>query len=234
MIQPVARRAAAASSRPPDIEPDVEAAAMPMPDADDRVVGPRRAGEVARWRILYDAMVKLQPGDLITYADMASMLALDLDAVGHKAMLHGAVRKAAEELLARHRMVFHLVRGRGYQVAKPGQVIEVARVHQTRAFAEIESGHAKIEAIDLSQVDSTTARLIEATGIAFARQAVMMRQLDVRQKRVETAVAALAITANTAADRADEATARVDATETELADLRSRIAELEAKQRNGD
>jgi uncharacterized HAD superfamily protein len=223
MTQPSTHRTVVPSS----LEPDTD------PDADARAVEPRRPGEVARWRILYDAMFKLKPGDLITYADMGDMLGLDIDVTAHKAMLHGALRKAVDELLARHRMVFHLVRGRGYQVARPGQVIEVARQHQARAFVEIESGHTKIEAIDTTQVDNTTARLIEATAIGFARQAVIMRQLDVRQNRLETAMAALAVTANTAVSRADETATRVDATEAELTELRKRIAELEAQQRSG-
>jgi hypothetical protein len=178
-------------------------------------------------------MFKLTPGDLITYVEMADLLGLDIEVAGHKAMLHGAIRKAVDELLARHRMVFHMVRGRGYQVARPVQVIEVARQHQARAVAEIESGHTKIEAVDRSEVDTTTARLIEATAMGFARQALMMRQLDVRQKRIETAMAALAETANSAVDRADETATRVDANEAELAELRKRIAELETQRNSG-
>lgn len=223
MTHPDAHRTALATS----LEPDTE------PDADARAVESRRSGETARWRVLYDAMFKLSPGDLITYAEMGGMLGLDIDVVVHKAMLHGAIRKAVDELLERHRMVFHLVRGQGYQVARPGQVIEVARQHQARAVAEIESGHTKIEAIDQTQVDVTTARLIEATAMGFARQAVMMRQFDVRQNRLETAMAALAVTANTAVSRADETATRVDATEAELAKLRNRIAELETERRSG-
>lgn len=203
------------------------------PDADVRAVEPRRSGELPRWRILYDVMIKLKPGDLITYVEMAGLLGLDIDVAGNKSMLHAALRKAVDELLERHRTVFHLVRGRGYQVARPGQVIEVARQHQARAVAEIESGHTKIEAVDRSQVDSTTARLIEATAMGFARQAAMMRQLDVRQKRVETAMAALAETAYTAVNRADETATRVDATEAEIGELRQRIAELEAQRGSG-
>ena len=225
MTQPGAYRTGPASGLTPDTDTE--------PDCDVRAVEPRRVGELARWRILYDAMIKLKPGDLITYPEMVALLDLDIEVAGHKAMLHGAIRKAVQELLARHRMVFHLVRGRGYQVARPGQVIEVARQHQARAVTEIESGHTKIEAIDLTQVDNATARLIEATAIGFARQAVMMRQLDVRQQRVETAMAALAVTAHTAVNRADEAAARVDATDAELAELRNRIAELEAQRSSG-
>jgi hypothetical protein len=46
-------------------------------------------------------------------------------------------------------------------------------------------------------------------------------------------MAALAVTANTAVSRADETATRVDATEAELAELRNRIAELEAQRSSG-
>jgi hypothetical protein len=216
----------------PDTDQAVSASS-PEPDTDGRAVEPRRSGELARWRLLYDVMFKLRPGDLITYVEMADLLGLDITVAGNKAMVHGALRKAADELLARHKMVFHLVRGRGYQVARPGQVIEVAREHQARAFAEIESGHTKIEAVDLSQVDTTTARLIEATAMGFSRQTAMMRQFDVRQKRLETAMVALAETAYTAVNRAAETATRVDANDADLAELRQRVAELEAQRNSG-
>jgi hypothetical protein len=187
------------------------------------------AGEQARWKILYDAMAELKPGDLLRYEEMGELLGLDfLEAKGKQAILVGA-RKAADELRRHERKVFRIVRGHGYQLAQPGQVIELAHRHQARAVAEVAAGHAKIEAIDLASVDVTTARLVEATAMGFARQAMMMRQLDVRQDRLETAMAAVNLTAQTAITRAQEATTRVDANQVEIEQLQQRLAELEAQ-----
>jgi hypothetical protein len=188
-------------------------------------------GELPRWKLLYEAMAKLKPGDLLSYEEMGELLGLDfLEPRGKQAILGGA-RKAAEELRQHERKVFRIVRGLGYQVAQPGQVIELARRHQARAVAEVEAGHAKIEAIDLAQVDVTTARLIEATAMGFARQALIMRQLDVRQDRLETAMAAVTVTAQAAITRVEETSTRVDTNQAEIQQLQQRIAELEAHQR---
>jgi hypothetical protein len=191
----------------------------------------RPAGELPRWRLLYDAMATLKPGDLLRYEEMGELLGLDfLEPKGKQAILGGA-RKAAEQLRQQEKMVFRIVRGHGYEVAQPAQVIELARRHQARAVAEVEAGHAKIEAIDLAQVDVTTARLIEATAMGFARQAVMMRQLDVRQDRLETAMAAVSVTAQAAFTRVEETSTRVEANQAEIQQLQRRLAELEAGRR---
>ncbi|MDG4768636.1 hypothetical protein O7632_31790 [Solwaraspora sp. WMMD406] len=63
--------------------------------------------------------------------------------------------------------------------------------------------------------------------IGFARQNAMMRQLDVRQDRLETTIAALTETTHGTATRVEETAARVHATQTHLAHLSQRVAELE-------
>jgi hypothetical protein len=156
-------------------------------------------------------------------------LGLDfLDLKGKQAIL-AAARKAADELRTRDRKVFKIVRGHGYQLAQADQVIAMVRGHQARAVAEVEAGQSKIETIDLSRVDVTTARLVQATAMGFARQAVMMRQLDVRQNRLETAMAALHGTAQAAFTQAQETSTRVEATQANIEQIQQRLAELETQ-----
>jgi hypothetical protein len=176
-------------------------------------------------------MAKLKPGDLIRYEQLGDLLGLDFQEARDKQAIVGAARKAVNELQQHERAVLRIVRGHGYQVAEPGQVIELARRHQARAVAEVEAGRGKVETIDLSRVDVTTARLVEATAMAFGRQAVMMRQLDIRQDRLETAMAAVTVTAQTAITRVEETATRVDETQAEIGQLRQQITELESRQR---
>lgn len=191
-----------------------------MTGPDRRPVQP--LGDRPRWRIVYDALAGVAPGAVLSYEEMGQLLNLDfLDAKDRQIIGMSARRAAAE--LEPERKVFRVVRGLGYQLAQPNQVLELARRHQARAVVEVEAGRAKIEAVDLDQVDVTTARLIQATAIGFARQAMMMRELDVRQERLESTMAAVSATATAAMTR-------VDATQDTVEQLRQRVAELEATQ----
>jgi hypothetical protein len=69
------------------------------------------------------------------------------------------------------------------------------------------------------RLDSTTARLVQATAAGFARQAVMMQQLDVRQDGLETAIAMMSNTAQAAVNR-------VDGAQAEIYELKQRIRAL--------
>jgi hypothetical protein len=173
-------------------------------------------------------MAKLTPGELIRHEELGQLLGLDfLDPKDKQAILQAA-RTAVERLRADKKMVFALVRGHGYQVAEPTLVIELARRHQAKAVAEIDAGQAKVDAIDLTGLDTTTARLVKATAAAFARQAVMMQQLDVRQNRLETTMAIVGSTAQAAFTRAAHASSRVDDAQAEIDELKRRLQNLEA------
>ncbi|WJK33109.1 hypothetical protein [Solwaraspora sp. WMMA2065] len=137
-------------------------------------------------------MSRLQPGDILSYDEMGQLLDLDpADHTGGRQAIHAAARKAAEVLLTRHRTVFTVARGRGYQHARPDQVLDLAHRHQARAVAEVTDAHTKVGTIDLTRLDVTAARLVQATATGLAHQTAMMRQLDVRQNRLDTAMAAL-------------------------------------------
>lgn len=182
-------------------------------------------GQLARWRILYNEMATLRPGEILSYEEMGKLLDLDVLNIKDKQVIATSARKAADELREHERKICQIVRGHGYQLAEAAQVLVLARRHQARAVVEVEAGRAKIEAVDLTGVDVTTARLIEATGMGFARQAMMMRELDVRQDRLESAMAAVYATATTAITRVDE-------TQTTIEQLNARVAELEAGQQH--
>ncbi|MDG4834844.1 hypothetical protein O7627_36870 [Solwaraspora sp. WMMD1047] len=183
-----------------------------------------------RWRVFHDQMADLKPGDLIRYEELGELVGLDFLDPRHKQAILAAARRAAAELLGQ-RKVFSIVRGHGYQLAEPDQVIELARQHQSRAVAEVEAGRGKVETIDLRQLDVTTARLVEATAMAFNRQALLMRHLDVRQDRLEKTMAAIGVTVQAVIGQVEQTSGRVDTTEAEIAQLRRRLTELESPQR---
>jgi hypothetical protein len=188
----------------------------------------RRVGEVPRWRVLYDAMNMLADEATLSYPRMGELLGLDPANRKDMGLIAQAARKAATVLRDRDRRIAKLVRGQGYQLAGTEQVLVLAQRHQSRAVAEVEAGACVVDTIDLSTLDATTARLVQATAIGFARQAAVMRAMDVRQQRLETAMAALETTTTHTATRVEETSTRVEQTQAELRQLRDRIAELES------
>lgn len=167
-------------------------------------------GKDPRWKIVYDAMSSLPPDTLITYNELGEILGVDASTRSGKVQIGAAARKAIRELEVRANMVFTVVRGQGYQRAEPTTVIIMARRHQEKAIAEIEHGASKVATIDLTKVDTQTANLARATGIAFARQAAAMKTLDVRQRRLDTALAALGSEVYHQRDRLKELEDRVN------------------------
>lgn len=199
------------------------------PDATSAERRGRQPGDApARWHILYQAMAELVAGELLSYERMAKLLGLDPQLVKDRQAISVSARKASDELRKRDRKVALLIRGKGYGIAQPDVIIGVARRHQELAVAQVEAGFAKVDTIDLTQLDVTTARIVEATLMGFARQQAMMRQLDVRQNRLETVMAAVAATAHTAATQSQETSTRVTAHDQQIAGLRAQIERLES------
>jgi hypothetical protein len=173
-------------------------------------------------------MDKLEVGDMLTYEQIAALLDLDHTNTRDRQTISVSARRACQVLAVRAKKVAQLVRGTGYAIADPDSVMVLARRHQSRAVAEVAAGQAKVDTIDTSRLDSTTARLVHATAMGFQRQAVIMRHLDVRQQRLESALEALAFTVHTTASRVEETSTKVDDTTAEMAHLRQRLARLES------
>jgi hypothetical protein len=163
---------------------------------------------------------------------MGLLLGLDFQNHRHKQLIMAAARKAADELRSQRNKVFRIVRGHGFERAQVGQVIELARRHQARAAAAVQAGHDTIVTVNLDELDSTTANVVRATVMAFERQAAFMRQLDVRQDRLDAAIAAVNATAQSAVSRAREAASQATATQATVDQLLERITALE-RQRPG-
>jgi uncharacterized coiled-coil protein SlyX len=188
----------------------------------------RPIGDLPRWQIVYQAMNQLGGGETLTYTRMGELLNLDPSNRKQMPLIAQAAKKAADVLRDRDRRIATVVRGHGYQLADTEQVLVLAQRHQTRAVAEVEAGATAVDTIDLSSLDATTARLVQATAMGFARQAAFMRTMDIRQQRLETTMAALETTTTHTANQAAETSIRVDQTQAELAHLRQRLAALES------
>jgi hypothetical protein len=171
------------------------------------------AGDRARWKAIYDQLVKLPVGGTLTYAEIGALLGLDPDADRHKIQM--AVRRAAREHLLVDLRSITSVPNVGYQVVETERKLSIARVHQGKAARSVRRGRDHVVNASLDGLDPDTRAVFEAMAWKFSQQDEAIRRLDVRQQRHERQLAA--------ARSAHEQTAE------QLADIASRLARLEAE-----
>jgi len=171
------------------------------------------AGDKARWRYLYDLLVKTDTGGTVTYETMAETL--DLDPQRDRHVLQMAMRRAAKEHLEHDQRSVASVPNVGYRIVETERKLDLAKLYQGKAQRSVRQGRAHVEHADLSDVDEATRALFEAMAWKFAQQDEVIHRLDVRQKRHERQLQA--------------AVSAQKQTEGQLADLRARLEKLEGE-----
>lgn len=189
--------------------------------------GPK-PGSRPRGEILFEAMAVLKVGDTLSWEQMGELLGLDPADPKQRPAISVAAKRACALLTERERKIARLVWGQGYQIADSEAVMVLAHRHQSRALAEVAAGRAKVNTINLSELDATTAKIVEATAMGFARQAEFMGRLDVRQQRLERVIGALADRVDDTASRVQETSTKTDDNAEEIARIRERLTQLES------
>jgi hypothetical protein len=179
--------------------------------------------------VLFDQLDTLQPGQLLRYEDMGNLLGLNFQDRHDYIAIMAAARKAVDQLRHQRNKVFKIDRGHGLERAAVGQVIALAQRQQARATAAVETGHQMVSTINLKELDPTMANVVRATVMAFERQAAFMRQLDVRQDRLQAAIDIVSATANSAASQAHEAARTAERQQTTIDQLLQRLELLERR-----
>jgi len=171
------------------------------------------AGDRARWKVIYDQLVKLPPGGILTYAEIGALLSLDPDTDRHKIQM--AMRRAAQEHLRVDLRSITSVPNTGYQVVETERKLAIARQHQGKAVRSVRRGRDHVVNADLAGLDQDTRAVFEAMAWKFTQQDEAIHRLDVRQRRQERQLAA--------------AQSAHQQTQEQLADLANRLAKLEAE-----
>lgn len=143
-------------------------------------------GEVARWRTLYELLRPMEADDVITYADMAE--ALDLDVAKDKTVIQLAMRRAARELEEVDNRAVDSVRNVGYRIVSAPEHLTLAERHQRKARGALVRSHSKVEHVDFNALDRDSRKAFEVVGRALTWQLQQMRHLDLRQRDLESAV----------------------------------------------
>jgi hypothetical protein len=170
-------------------------------------------GETARWRIIYNLLTGKDINDVLAYTEAAA--ALQVDAATQRHIIQGAVRRAAREFAVVDNRALEAVPNTGYRVVEAEEQLRLARYQQRRSSKALQRGRSLVSHADLSGVDPEVRRAFYVTGQLLSAQLDFNRRMDIRQKRLETAVQSMQV--------------RSSLTDEEVAQLRARIERLEGQ-----
>lgn len=169
-------------------------------------------GTEARWRTIYQLLKSCTAGDLLTYEQMGE--ALELDQVLKRQTIRVALYRAAKEFEQVDKHAVEAVPNVGYRVVEVQEHLTLAQRQQKRAGRALRRGHSKVVNVDFNGVDPQVRQGFEVVARAFSMQMDFNRRFDVRQKRLESVVR--------------QTGERTERNEAEIAELKERLARLEA------
>jgi hypothetical protein len=142
--------------------------------------------ERSRWRMIYDLFRKAEINDTVTYQDMAD--ALNLHPVNDRHALQMAARRAGLELEKVDRHAVDPVRGKGYRVVNPPEILGLGRRRNRKAGNQMSRGAITVQAVDLNDVDAPTRQALEILARGFAMQTEINRRIAADHKRHENLI----------------------------------------------
>lgn len=171
----------------------------------------RPAGDRARWLAVYEMLRDAAINDVVTYAALGGALGLHPDKDRH--VIQMAVRRAAVEHEEVDKRAIEAVPNTGYRIVPAPENLRLARRHQKKAGRSLARGQSKAVNVNLSGMAPDIRSAFEVVARAFALQVDFNKRLDVRQAKLEDTVNAMS--------------QRTDRTESEIAELKARLARLE-------
>ena len=132
-------------------------------------------GDRARWRVIYDVLAELEPGDVLTYGRAAELL--DLHETHDRAAIQKAIRRAAQENEVVNKRVIEPVKNVGYRVVHASEQAGIAKRYQRKSLDAIDTGTSKVVNVRLGELDQAERNAVAVIAAAFSRQAESIRRL---------------------------------------------------------
>lgn len=140
-------------------------------------------GDVAEWRMVYDHLRKLKPGDIVTAEQLEEILGRPLG------QNRSPIYRATRELEENNSRTIATVRGVGYRVVAASEHLGLGLSHSSRARRQLRRGLQRAESADrqglapsaaarLEAFEATTSRLVEFLGH-------MSKTVDQQGERIE-------------------------------------------------
>lgn len=121
---------------------------------------------IPRWRLVYDALCPMRPGEVLTYEHAAEVL--DMHPETDRKAIQVAVRRAMTELEQQNLRTLEAARNIGYRVAHSGEHVQLARGQRRKASRALDRGLRKVKNVDLN--DMTPEQKAETLAEAQTQQ----------------------------------------------------------------
>lgn len=142
-------------------------------------------GDVAEWRMVYDHARTLNPGDLITYTELAAILGRPDD---EPDKLRGPVYRAAKELQRNDLRTFINVKCEGYRIAYPNEHGVLACTHKDKSRTQIGKAIGILRGTDKNGLDAEERKQHDRIESTVLRIDDAVRQIDRRTEKVQQAL----------------------------------------------
>jgi hypothetical protein len=126
-------------------------------------------------------------GDVLTFTELAQAIDVADDEAG-RAQVRQAVSAARPLLLNDHGRALVAVRGKGYRVARPGEMAGIAQDHRQRADRQIGKALAIIDKADMTAATEEERRRFQAVGLVIRNLSNRMNSAEQRLADLEEAV----------------------------------------------
>ena len=137
--------------------------------------------------IVAEMAAKAAFGDVLTFQELAQAIGVADDEAG-RAQVRQAVSAARPLLLNDHGRALVAVRGKGYRVARPGEMAGIAQDHRQKADRSIGRALAIIEKADMSAASEDEQRRFQAVGLVIRNLSNPMNSAEQRLADLEEAV----------------------------------------------
>lgn len=174
-------------------------------------VGIKPKGPQAQWRFVYDRMVKMNVGDLLSNEEVDKIAEEAGAAPGTRGSL---LARAVQEMESKHSRTLANVRGVGYRMVAASEHSKLAAAKRKRARRQLRGAVSKLTSADRSQLTETQRRELDLQAEQLRRHDEMLKRLDAKTKRHE--------------DRLDAIEARTAVTEKEQARTADAVDEIQA------
>lgn len=133
-------------------------------------------GAVAEWRIIYNAIRELNPGDTVTYDQLNDLLGRDFRSCC------GPLYRAVTEFQKCDSRTLVNVRGTGYRVAAAAEHEALARVHSRRSRRQLSKAAATARSARRAELTREQARRLDSLEVRYTRHADMLVRLTRRDR----------------------------------------------------
>lgn len=136
----------------------------------------------AQWRLIYDLLADLPVGGTVTYDAMSEAIGQDIRAN------RGPIYRATKQLEEEHRRTIISVPRIGYRIAQAAEHEDLARSHHKRARKQVAKSYRKLHSADRAALTPEQRHRFDRLEVTVSRQADMIRRLDARVTRHDTAI----------------------------------------------